>query len=238
MWVVLLLVLALGISPTYIMCLTPLGTSQEHRLLLPPPPPVPHTPRTPLPARCPALALVHAGAPAANSTFFCDANVTTCFSLQPVQTLALHAASCGALGHLWVPGSFAEQVAIETRFNLNGTTYYLGLNRSGLNPWEMVGNGTVLPSPQTLSTYTSPFRFWWHTAETAWAADSALGCVAAIHTQRWCKFFGNEALAADRTNASMFGTGCCTLAHGWSPVNCTASRRAVCVVDAANLRCS
>ncbi len=186
-----------------------------------------------------AAAPVHAGAPVANSTFFCDNNATRCYSLYPAQPLAQHAASCGPLGYIWVPGSFDEQAAVELRFALNGTTHYIGINRTGLNPWEMVGNGTVLPSPQTLSGTDGsvPYRFWWHTAEAQWAANSSLSCAAAVHTQRWCKFYGDEALAADRTNASLFAQGCCDVAHGWSPVDCTTARRAVCVVHMVNMPC-
>ena len=136
-----------------------------------------------------------------------------------------------------MPGSFEEQSAVEARLGLNGTTHYIGLNRTGLGAWEMVGNGTVLASPQTLSVELQPYRFWWHTAEAQWAANSSLSCAAAVHTQRWCKFFGQVALAADRANASNYGTGCCSVASGWSPVDCAASRPAVCVIDVANLLC-
>jgi hypothetical protein len=181
---------------------------------------------------------LHAGAPVSNSTFFCDTNATRCFSLLPAQTLQQHAASCYPLGYIWVPGSFDEQAAVELRLGLNATTHYIGINRTAPGDWEMVGNGTVLSSPQTLSVNgTNPYRFWWHTAEAAWAANSSLSCAAAVHTQRWCKYYGDEAVAADRANASLFATGCCDVAHGWSPVDCVTSRRAVCVVPMLNMPC-
>jgi hypothetical protein len=127
---------------------------------------------------------------------------------------------------------------VETRLGLNGTTHYIGMDRAGLGAWEVVGNGTVLASPQTLSTEEPPYRFWWHTAEAQWAANSSLSCAAAVHTQRWCKFFGNEALAADRANASNYATGCCNVANGWSPADCMGSLKAVCVIDTNAFVCS
>jgi hypothetical protein len=183
----------------------------------------------------PYIPLVHAGAPSANSTFFCDTNATRCFSLLPAQTMQQHVASCYPLGYIWVPGSFAEQLAIEQRFGLNSSTHFIGINRTGLGAWELLGNGTVLPSPQTLSI--NPHRFWWHTAEAAWAANSSLSCAAAVHTQRWCKFYGNTAVAADRANASLFATACDDTANGWSPAGCGASFKAVCVVHMVNMPC-
>jgi hypothetical protein len=96
----------------------------------------------------------YAGVPVANSTFYCDTNATTgatsnCYLFQSAQTLAQHSSSCSARGgSLWVPGSFDEQLLIETKFpSIKTTTYYLGLSRAGLGSWGYL-NGSALASPR------------------------------------------------------------------------------------------
>jgi hypothetical protein len=178
-----------------------------------------------------AVAAAAAGLPAANSTFFCDTNTTTtvgtssCYMVQPAQAQAQHASSCPArAGAIWVPGSYDEQLLMETKLpSLKTTTHYLGLNRSGLGSWAYL-DGSALASPQTLSTATgAPFRYWWSGAEGLWAADGTLECAAAFSNRRWCKFTGNESLAAHRANASLYQANCCDLLNGWGPVACNST---------------
>jgi hypothetical protein len=149
---------------------------------------------------------------------------------QAAQTLAQHTSSCAArAGDLWLPGSFDEQLTMETKFpSLKTSTYYIALSRVGLGSWGDL-NGSALASPQTLSTASgAPFWYWWHTAD-ALAANSTLECVAAASNQRWCKFTGDFSSATDRANASKYQTTCCNMLNGWGPVTCSnASFVAVC----------
>jgi hypothetical protein len=185
------------------------------------------------------LCLACAGVPIANGTFYCDTDTTTgagastCYMRQPAQTLAQHTSSCSARGgDLWVPGSFDEQLVMETKFpSLKTGTYYIALNRAGLGSWGYL-NGSALASPQTLSTADGgPFWYWWHTAD-ALATNSTLECVAAASNQRWCKFTGDFASAAHRATASYYQTNCCDMLNGWAPVACSnASFLAVCTFE-------
>ncbi len=137
------------------------------------------------------------------------------------------------LPHLHCP----LQLLVEKYFtSLTSSTYYIGLNRTGSNPWKHINNGTTLASPQTLST-GSPFRHWWHTSEARWAADTNLGCVSAFNNVRWCKFTGDATIAADRSNSSKYLTNCCDLLNGWGPNTCNVTLPSVCMIPATSLRC-
>jgi hypothetical protein len=135
------------------------------------------------------------------------------------------------------PRPAPSQLVVERYFaSLNTTSFYIGLNRTGLNPWRHLMNGTTLASPQTLSI-SDPFRHWWHSSEARWAADANLGCVSAFSNARWCKFTGSTASSTDRANASKFLNNCCDLLNGWGPNTCNVSLPAVCTIPGASLRC-
>jgi hypothetical protein len=181
-----------------------------------------------------------AGAPAANSSFFCDAGTSHCYSYHTEsQAFDNATANCNRMGgSLFTPRSLAQQLLIESYFDLSPLTdyyYWLGLRRKGLGPYEYL-TGESKAVLQHASNV--PYAHWsWYQPVANRSAN--YDCVIAQQAFRYELFVGDTNSTTQLADGKYYNTAPSNteLVYGWNGYPCTGKMHYVCQTPASAFPC-
>lgn len=200
----------------------------------PPSPPLqpPSPPSPPAPPNC---------APVYNSTFFCDATASFCYSyVTTPANFSAAAASCTSLGGYLVKYDSGHlQFDVESYLNTTGALtpyyYWIGIARQNVNgSYVYVSDGSSLPQ----NTSNTPYAHWsWR--QPVSAAQRGFDCVIAQGQFAYDIYLGGEA-AKQQTDAAYYTIDhplYPSRKHGWNAQSCNASYPYVCQIPGASFTC-
>jgi hypothetical protein len=186
-----------------------------------------------------------AGAPEANSTFFCNYEVTKCYSHSFKRSGHQAAAEdCWALnGELVAYEDATEQELVERYFGVWDSlsrSYWLGARRSGAGADFALLDGSALPQRPS----TSPYAHW-DFNQLIYAARLGYDCVAAWQDTAYVNYTGASTAALQLKDPAYYkgaasaasvgaGAGGVLARGGWAGYACNATLRYVCMILASN----
>ena len=176
-----------------------------------------------------------------NSTFFCDATASFCYSyVTTPANFSAAAASCTSLGGYLVKYDSGHlQFDVESYLNTTGALtpyyYWIGIARQNINgSYVYVSDGSSLPQ----STSNTPYAHWsWR--QPVSAAQRGFDCVIAQGQFAYDIYLGGEA-AKQQTDAAYYTIDhpmYPSRKHGWNAQSCNASYPYVCQIPGASFTC-
>jgi hypothetical protein len=182
-----------------------------------------------------------AGAPAANSTFFCNYEFTKCYSHSFMRS-GQQAAAEGCLavnGELVAYQDAAEQELVERYFgawDALSRSYWLGMRRPGPGASFTLLDGTPLPQRPSASPYAH-----WDYNQPVYAGRPGYDCVAAWQDTAYSAYTGSSTAALQLRDPAYYGgamgaaaaggaAGSAFARGGWAAYECNATLPHVCMI--------